>query len=492
MIWSHPTRPRRPSERVYPKIRIEPKKSCISIYLRFFAEPNEPKGPQVRCAHYPASKPSVARHALFNFLSLPISIIYRSENRSPSHPAANLESERCTPHPKPRRRALPEHSRDRRSLHHKIPSLPAMPSPKRTYPHTTYAPSSRRFASQNPTVDPRFPRWDYNQANGVLRAGKPSAYLTRNDRHSAFRSRGTPVAPDPQSSRQAQRPGCRPLPRPGGGAGRCRRAIRPSAPSCSPPTARPSAPAWTWPRSSAGADTAEINAAPRAALHRGRAARQAADRRRSTARRWPAAPGWWPTANRGGRADATLASPKSAWGSGLSWSIAPWRPPWASGARWNFRSPGRIFDAGRKRADLGLVHEVAADASARALRNRPGSRRIQPDRHPEGDGVRPTGTAGWIGTRPARSPERYGIRYLAARTSRKGFVPSGRSGSPMAVDRGRCLKFVPLDICGYATLDLVVSSVKDTQCWGGGALLLRCSAFSIVTTPPSQARLKLC
>ena len=43
MIRSHPTRPRHPSERVYPKISIEPKKSCISIYLRFFAEPNEPR-----------------------------------------------------------------------------------------------------------------------------------------------------------------------------------------------------------------------------------------------------------------------------------------------------------------------------------------------------------------------------------------------------------------------------------------------------------------
>src|ERR1035438_7609789 len=41
------------------------------------------------------------------------------------------------------------------------------------------------------------------------------------DRLFAFRSRGTPVAAYPQSSRQAQRPRCGPLPQPGDGAGGC-------------------------------------------------------------------------------------------------------------------------------------------------------------------------------------------------------------------------------------------------------------------------------
>ena len=50
----------------------------------------------------------------------------------------------------------------------------------------------------------------------------------------------------------------------------------------------------------------------------------------------------------------------------LPYISAPSRPLWASDAPWNSRSPAASFPAAEAR-ELGLVHEVAEDAAARAL-----------------------------------------------------------------------------------------------------------------------------
>ena len=169
MIWSHPTRPRRPSERVYPKIGIEPKKSCISIYLRFFAEPNEPKEPKLDALTIQhRSHPSPVTPSSTFFSSAFQSF---TDPKIGVHPTPLLTSNRRdaypTQTPPP---ALPAHLRDRQNCVTKSRALPAIQSPKRTYPYTTINPSSKELRHNAPPPSPFPPPRDYNQANGVLRA----------------------------------------------------------------------------------------------------------------------------------------------------------------------------------------------------------------------------------------------------------------------------------------------------------------------------------
>ena len=156
MIWSHPTRPRRPSERVYPKIGIEPKKSCISIYLRFFAEPNEPKEPKLdaltiqhRCHPSPVTPSSTFFSSAFQSFTDPKIGVHPTplltSNRRDAHPTQ-------TPPP-----ALPAHSRDRQNCVTKSRALPAMPnSEKDLSAHYNY-PQLSGIASQRPAPFPISP-----------------------------------------------------------------------------------------------------------------------------------------------------------------------------------------------------------------------------------------------------------------------------------------------------------------------------------------------
>jgi hypothetical protein len=173
MIWSHPTRPRRPWERVHPKIAIEPKKSCISIYLRFFAEPNEPKEPKFdaliikhRCQPPPVTP-------LSTFFSSPFQSFTDPKIGLP--PAPMLTSNRRDAYPtQTPRPPSPTCSRGPRPSVTKSPAIPATKSQERTYPYTTNTPSSRTLRHNAPAAPLSHfaPPWDYNQSNGVLRASK--------------------------------------------------------------------------------------------------------------------------------------------------------------------------------------------------------------------------------------------------------------------------------------------------------------------------------
>ena len=247
---------------------------------------------------------------------------------------------------------------------------------------------------------------------------------------SAFRSRGTPVCASPSIAPTNATPWMPPFAAPwcdaledaGARSGVWAR-------SCSPPTARPSAPGWTWPRSSQGGRHQRNQRRPRAALHRRRAPGEAADRRRPRCRRSAAAPAWWPTATSWspGRRPPS-ASPKSAWACGRSWSTGPSRPRWASGGRWNLSLTGRIFGGAEARELRPGPRSWRTTPPARALKSPATVAGFSPTAIQKRDGLRPRGAGLGLGggrrSRP-RGPESGVYR---ARISRRGFARFGRSG----------------------------------------------------------------
>ena len=116
---------------------------------------------------------------------------------------------------------------------------------------------------------------------------------------------------------------------------------------------------------------------------------------------------------------------------------------------------GRIFAAAEAR-ELGLVHEVAEDASARALRDRPRRGRTSV----------PTAVQKGIGfVQQARGLDPQAAGDIAPRGAESGLCRSGlprgttrlprEARAPVAV-HVEGVPEVPLNICGYAILHIVV------------------------------------
>src|ERR1035438_5473642 len=231
-------------------------------------------------------------------------------------------------------------------------------------------------------------------------------------------ARGTPVTPDHQSPRQAQRPGCRPLPQPGDSAGGWRER--------SDGGRDPAHGQWEvvlrrhgLGRGRAWGQRRRDQCGPRAALHHRGAAGQTADRR-----------GLW---RRPGGRDRT--------GGEL-----PYRGGLVRGEFWPDRDPARAVavpglsgggggaggaaDAGTfaDGADLprqGGAGTVAGGGRGGAgRRNRTGGGRIQSDGGRKGDGFRPTGEGARLAGGRHHRP-----RGAESAVRRAGF-PGGDSGLP--------------------------------------------------------------
>jgi hypothetical protein len=141
---------------VYPKIGIEPKKSCISIYLPFFAEPNEPKEPKLDALTIQHRRQSPPVTPSSNFFSSTFQSF--TDPKIGLHLTPMLTSNRRDAYPaKTSLPALPAHVPDRQICVTKSPAIPAMPSPKRTYPHTTITLSSRELRHKTPDPSPISP-----------------------------------------------------------------------------------------------------------------------------------------------------------------------------------------------------------------------------------------------------------------------------------------------------------------------------------------------
>ena len=212
----------------------------------------------------------------------------------------------------------------------------------------------------------------------------------------------------------------------------------------------------------------------------------------STARPWAAAPGWSPTAtSRSPSPDATFGLTEIRLG---LWPFLVFAPS----SRRSGRAPHpgtlahRTHLSRREARELGLVHEVADDAAGARPGNRPRGGRVQPHRHPER-----LSFVNQVRGLDLDSGRRHRPRGPGRRLRRRRFPRGhprfpGEAAAPLAVARGVSgmpqlathLRICDTTSCGVAN--------RYTGCWGERCFTFAPSAFSIVTTPPSQARLKLC
>ena len=263
----------------------------------------------------------------------------------------------------------------------------------------------------------------------------PSAYPTRDDRCTGFRSRGTPVATHPQPARQAQCPGCRALPRPGEGVGRCRPRPGRGRDCAQLAMGRRSAPGWTWSEIAQYADTKEINTVHEQLFTIGARLTK------------PLIAGVHGAALAGGaglvaNCHIVVAGPQASFGLteirlGL-WPFLVYRAvASAMGERRTLELSltGRIFGSSEAR-EFGLVHELADDAGRTGGRNRAGGVRLQPDGVAVRNGLRPTGAGGGLGRgwRTSTGGAESGV-YLGGFPGGDSSLP-GEAESAVAFDSG--------------------------------------------------------